>query len=182
MVNIFIIHGTEGYPEENWFPWLKEELEKIDCNVTIPHFPTPKNQTLKNWLNVLEKHKEKLNKDTIVIGHSLGVSFLLNVIEKKPVKCAFLIAGFIGKIGHEFDKNMATFAQKKFDWEKIKKNCKRFYILQSDNDPYVKLEKGEELAKNLDTDIILVKNAGHFNESAGYTKFNLLLKKIKGLL
>ena len=25
--NVFIFHGTEGYPEENWFPWLKEKLE-----------------------------------------------------------------------------------------------------------------------------------------------------------
>ncbi len=21
--NIFIFHGTEGHPKENWFPWLK---------------------------------------------------------------------------------------------------------------------------------------------------------------
>ncbi|MBU4141279.1 hypothetical protein KKE99_00155, partial [Patescibacteria group bacterium] len=25
---IFIIHGWEGAPESNWFPWLKKQLEK----------------------------------------------------------------------------------------------------------------------------------------------------------
>jgi predicted alpha/beta hydrolase family esterase len=43
----------------------------------------------------------------------------------------------------------------------------------------VPLEKAKELAKNLDVNVILVKNAGHFNEKAGYTKFYLILEKIK---
>jgi len=74
---------------------------------------------------------------------------------------------------------MNTFAQREFNWDKIKGNCKKFYIFHSDNDPYIKLEKAEGMAKNLDIDVILVKNAGHFNKSAGYTKFELLLEKIK---
>ena len=41
MANIFIIHGTEGYPEENWFPWLKKELEQKGHIVFVPQFPTP---------------------------------------------------------------------------------------------------------------------------------------------
>ncbi len=28
-MNFFIIHGIYGHPEENWFPWLKKELEKF---------------------------------------------------------------------------------------------------------------------------------------------------------
>ena len=52
-------------------------------------------------------------------------------------------------------------------------------MFHSDNDPYVPLEKAKNLAKNLDADLTIVKNAGHFNEKAGYTKFELLLDKIK---
>lgn len=50
----------------------------------------------------------------------------------------------------------------------IKQNCKKFYIYHSDNDPYVPMKKATELAKKLDSKIIEIKNAGHFNEKAGY--------------
>ena len=185
MTNVFIIHGAYGHPNENWFPWLKSELEKLGCRVFIPKFPTPENQSLKNWLKVFENYKQYLNENSIVVGHSLGPVFLLNILEKldKPIKAAFFVSGFVGLLGNpNFDNINKTFVDKNFDWQKIKQNCKKFYIFHSDNDPYVPLEKAKELAKNLDVDIILVKNAGHFNEKAGYTKFELLLKKIKNEL
>ncbi|MBN1495109.1 serine hydrolase family protein [Candidatus Peregrinibacteria bacterium] len=182
MANIFIIHGVGGYPEENWFPWLKNELERLGHKVIVPQFPTPENQTLSNWLNELEKYKEFLTSTSIFVGHSLGVPFVLNVIERYPVKAAFLVSGFVGKEGNQFDDSMKTFVQKIFNWTQIKSNCKNFIIFHSDNDPYIKLEKAQELAKNLDVEVNVVKGAGHFNSTAGYTSFDLLLEKIKPLL
>jgi len=55
-------------------------------------------------------------------------------------------------------------------------------VFQSDNDPYVSLGNGEHLAKNLNVALNFVPNAGHFNAKAGYTKFELLLEKIKELV
>ena len=185
MTNIFVIHGAYGDPEENWFPWLKSELEKLGCKVFVPKFPTPENQSLENWLKVFEDYKQYLDENSIVVGHSLGPAFLLNILEKldKSIKAAFFVSGFVGLLGNpDFDNINKSFVDKSFDWQKIKQNCKKFYIFHSGNDPYVPLEKAKELAKNLAVDVILVKNAGHFNEKAGYTKFELLLKKIKNEL
>lgn len=36
-----IVHGWEGYPEEGWFPWLKQQLEEKDFIVTVPQMPHP---------------------------------------------------------------------------------------------------------------------------------------------
>lgn len=182
MANIFIFHGVGGYPEENWFPWLKKKLENLGHTVFVPQFPTPENQTLENWLKVLEQYKTYLDKDCVLIGHSLGVPFALNVIERYSVNAAFFVAGFVGKADNEFDEGMKTFAQREFDWVKLKNNCNNFYIYHSDNDPYLSLEKAERVAHNLEVEIRLVKGAGHFNKSAGYTTFELLLEDVKKIL
>ncbi|MFC1655363.1 RBBP9/YdeN family alpha/beta hydrolase [Patescibacteria group bacterium] len=182
MPTTFIFHGVGGSPQENWFPWLKEQLEDLDQQVIIPQFPTPEGQTLENWLNVLDQYKEDINEDAILIGHSLGVPFALNVLERYKVKAAFLVSGFYGKADNQFDPGMVTFAQREFDWEKIKSNCEYFYVFHSDNDPYIKLEKAEKLAEKLEIDVTLVPGAGHINQSSGYTEFDILLSKIKEIV
>ncbi len=179
MANVFIFHGVEGCPEENWFPWLKKELEELGRPVVVPPFPTPANQTLERWMEVFEKYESLITPETILIGHSLGAAFALSIIEKHPVQAAFLISGFVGKIGHPFDLSMETFTQKHFNWERIKSHCRTFGIFHSDNDPYVALNKAEELAERLESGIELVPGAGHFNSASGYDTFELLLDRIK---
>lgn len=182
MANVIIIHGAYGNPEENWFPWLKKELGKPDCNVFVPKFPTPENQTLENWLKVFEKYERYLDENTMVIGHSLGCAFLLNVLERanRPIKSAFLVAGFVSALDiPELDNITRSFWDRKFDWKKIRNNCRNFTLYHSDNDPYVSLEKGKELAERLDCRLKIIKNAGHFNKKSGHTKFEMLLEDIK---
>lgn len=182
MTNILVIHGSFGHPKENWLPWLKSKLEKLKCKVFIPKFPTPKNQSLKNWLRVFRGYRKYLDRNSIVVGHSLGSAFLLNVLEGlgHPARAAFFISMFT-KLPNNLEANK-SFTDRRFDWEKIRQNCKRFYVFHSNNDPYVPLKKARKLAENLGVGVILVKNAGHFNERTGYTKFNLLLEKIKSEL
>ncbi len=185
MANVIIIHGAYGNHEENWFPWMKKELENLDCCVFVPKFPTPENQTLENWIKVFEKYEKYLDKNTVVIGHSLGCAFLLNVLERanQPIKSAYLVAGFVSAIGiPELDNITRSFWDRKFDWKKIKSNCRNFTVYHSDNDPYVPLEKGNELAEMLDSSLRIITNAGHFNKNSGYIKFDLLLEDVKSTL
>lgn len=176
-----MIHGAYGNPEENWLPWLNDELEKSGNIVIVPAFPTPENQSLDTWLKVFEPHQTQLNSDTIMIGHSLGPAFILNVLERinTPIKACYFVSGFLGLLGNlDFDEINKTFTDKDFDWDKIKQNCKKFYIYHSDNDPYVSLEKSRELADKLGVETRVIKGAGHFNLDSGYDKFELLLHDI----
>jgi len=184
MKTAFIIHGAYGHPEENWFPWLKEELEKEEYKVIIPKFPTPENQSLDNWLKVFDKYKEEIDNNTIFIGHSLGPAFILTILENIniQIKACFFVSGFIGSLNNpQFDNLNSTFVDKEFDWDKIKTNCKSFYVFHSDNDPYVPIKKAEELTTKLSVETKIIKNAGHFNKKAGYTKFDMLLELIKNI-
>ncbi len=181
MSNIFIFHGTEGYPEENWFPWLKEKLEKEGHKVFIPHFPSPPvvPAKLSEWNDVFDKYRGNLNKDSIIIGHSLGGVFALKVLEKlnHSIKAVFLTGTPIGiKPLLNYDRD-CSFAAFDFNWEAIRNNAKSFIVFHSDNDPYVSLGNGETLAKYLGVDLSFVPNAGHFNKKAGYMKFHELWEK-----
>lgn len=186
MTKVFIIHGTGGNPKGNWFPWLKSTLELLGCEVFVPELPTPKDQNLNNWISSFQAkgYLDKIDENSIFVGHSLGPAFILSVLESlklsKPIKACFFVSGFIGLLNNKtFDDLNKTFTTKKFDWTKIKKNCKRFYIINSDNDPYVPLMKGKELADKLNCKLSVVKNAGHINQESGHITFDFLLDKIK---
>jgi uncharacterized protein len=174
--NIFIIHGTEGHPEENWFPWLRGELEARGHRVFVPQFPSPPGikPKLDEWLEVIKDYEKYINKDTIFIGHSLGAMLILHLLDKWPgkVRAGFLVATAPGYGFGELD----------FDWGKIKDKAEHFEVFQSDNDPHVPLVTGEELAKNLGVELTFIPNAGHFNEKAGYLKFPELFEKIGAVL
>lgn len=181
---VFIIHGAYGNAEENWFPWLRGELEKNGYRVFVPDFPTPDGQTLENWEKVFDEYGFYLNEETIFVGHSIAVAFILNVLEKeqKPVRACFLVAGFVDFLDDdELNSINKSFTDKEFNWGKIKNNCMNFHIYHSDNDPYVSLSKAEKLAEKLGVKIKVVGGAGHFNRVAGYDKFELLLEDILAL-
>ena len=93
---------------------------------------------------------------------------------KVKVKAVFLIAGFCTdkRIPQQFQQMISTFLDKPFNWQKIRSSCGMFFVYNSDNDPYVPLERGEELARNLGTELILVKGAEHF----WFEEFPQLLK------
>ena len=185
-MNVFIFHGTGGFPDENWFPWMKKELESLGHKVIVPKFPTPENQAPETWFEVLDRYKESYTPDTILIGHSLGGAFLLRVLEKYDikVKAAFIISAPVGILPIKNYEGDRRFLGKSFSfgWEKIKARCGKFFVFHSDNDPFVCLGNGLELSRSLGTKLILVENAGHSNAAAGYTKFDVLLDRIKKAL
>src|SRR3989338_9993384 len=98
--NVFIFHGTEGYPEENWFPWLKEKLEAKGCRVFVPQFPSPPivPAQISEWFEVLKNYEQYLDENSILVAHSLGGVFALRVLEKlqHPVRAVFLVGTPIG--------------------------------------------------------------------------------------
>ena len=179
-MNFFIIHGIYANPKANWFPWLKRELESRGHEVIVPKFPTPLDQSLESWHRVFANYENKINEETVFIGHSLGASFILSYLEKtnKKIKAAFLVAGFFKLLNSPYDEINKSFIDKEFNWNKIKNNCEKFVVIASDNDEYISLDMGKELAKNLKAESKIVHNGGHLNKESGYDKFPRLLDLI----
>lgn len=180
MKNAFLVHSTGGSPGETFYPWLSRELRKLGYAVEAPQFPTPEGQTLENWMDVAEAYIGHFNEDTILLGRSIGGPFVLRLLEKTRVrvKGAFIVAGFCsGPIPQDFKPVVDSFIEKPFDWKKIRSNSKSFFVYHSDDDPFLPLERGEEVARNLGVKLSFVPRVGHF----WMTRFPLLFENMTGI-
>ena len=76
MKNAILLQGAGETQESFWLPYVKKELEKRGYKVWLPQLPGIDNPKLKEILPFILK-KGVFNQETIMIGHSAGVPFLL---------------------------------------------------------------------------------------------------------
>ncbi len=182
---VIVVHGTGGSRDGNWFPYLDRQLSKLNFRVIRPQFPTPEGQTLSGWFRVWKREVGDVDFKTIFVGHSSAAAFLLRVLEKikTPLGACFFVAPFVRDNGdEEFDQLNMRFYQGGYDWGRIRRKCRKFFVYVSDDDPYVPLGHSLEVARNLEAKTVLIKGAKHFNAEAGFTKFPQLLNDIKKLV
>ena len=182
---VVIIHGSYGSPQENWFPWLATEVQKLGCDAIVPSFPTPDGQSLESWRQAFAEQVGQVEAEMLFVGHSLGPAFILHLLQESPVavRGTFLVSGFLGLLGLEdFDPINESFVCGEFDWSRIRERAGVARIYNSDNDPYVPLERGQEIAEGLGVQLSVVKNGGHINASAGFRSFPRLLNDMRPLL
>src|SRR4051812_47230848 len=79
MKRALLIHGTDGNPNGNWFPWLKQKLEEKGYEVWVPLLP--ENHTLNRLIyNDFLLGSGHDFTDNIVVGHSSGAVSVLNLL------------------------------------------------------------------------------------------------------
>lgn len=185
MKNAIVLQGAGETQESFWLPYIKNELEKIGYQVWLPQLPGIDNPKLKEILPFILRNAQ-FNPDTIMIGHSAGVPFILSVLEriKTKINLAVMVAGLTepstnDKAITEWQKG---FLQDKYDWKKIKAHCSKFVFINSVNDPWGCNDKqGKKMLDQLGGTLIINED-GHmgsekFNQP--YKKFPLLVALIK---
>ncbi len=181
MVDFVIVHGSYGSPDENWFMWLSQALEKAGKKVLVPQFPCGEAQNYQNWCAVLNTYKHLFNTETSFVGHSLAPAFIVDYLldNNLLVKNLYFVAPFYDAINiPDFDKvNTPFFIQT--DLEKIAQLSQKRICFVSQNDPYVPNELSVDFATRTSSEIVRVPNAGHFNAAAGYVIFPRLLEEIE---
>ncbi len=178
-MKFFIIHGTGGEPDGNWFPWLKRKLEDQGHEVFVPDFPGMEEQSLETWMDTFNQYREELTDDTVFVAHSVGPAFVLNLLERGvEAEACFFVSGFTGLLDNKFDEPNHTITDPEFDFEEIKQSCSYFKLYHSPDDPYVPLEKAKDLVEKLDAELEVIEAGGHLNEPSGYTDFPKLLEDI----
>src|SRR3989344_3192006 len=79
---VFIIHSWGSTPHEPLYKWLKSELEKKGFEVVVPEMPEPEKPEIEAWVSKLGEIIGASDKDTILVGHSIGCQTILRYLEK----------------------------------------------------------------------------------------------------
>ena len=74
------MHGKNTNPNEKWYPWLKEQMNKNNIQFIAPILPNANDPEINEWVNELEKTNP--NQNSILIGHSRGGVAILRWLEK----------------------------------------------------------------------------------------------------
>ena len=175
---VYIIHGWEFKPKHNWYPWLKKELEKRDFEVIVPEMPNTEAPEIKAWVQYLEGVVGQPDEQTYFVGHSIGCQAILRYLQKtgKKVGGVVCVGGWfeltgIKEEGEEVLKVVRPWLETPIDFEKVRNTTDKFIAILSDDDYYVSFEKHQKSFKdNLDAEIIVEHNKGHFVKDDGVTE------------
>lgn len=179
MKRAFLIHGWQGVPDGSWRPWLKKELEKHGFEVFVPAMPDTNNPKMSAWIAHLANIAGAPDKDCYFVGHSLGCIAILRYLEtlkeNQKVGGVILVAGFTSNLGF---KELESFFTKPIEWEKIKSHCSKFVAIHSDNDYYVSLHYADLFKENLEAEVIVQHNMGHFTNEDDILELPIALNSI----
>lgn len=167
MKTALILHGTDGSPDSNWFPWLKAKLESNGYNVWAPLLPNnhyPNRETYGKFL--LDQAEYDLS-EAIVIGHSSGAVEVLNLLDddRTPhLKLAVMVGAWAGGKPNGYDTNEQferLFPEAGFQFEKMQQKADHIAFLHGDDDPWCPLGQAQFLAEQLHAPITVVPRGGH---------------------
>lgn len=178
---IILIHGNGGSTvNDNWFPYVKNELEKLGLIVIAKTFPDNKLARQEYWLPFL-KDELKADENTIIIGHSSGAVAAMRFAEINKIYGSILIGACYTDLGDE-DEKKSGYYNKPWDWEKIKNNQNWISQFASTDDPYIPIEEARFIHENLNTDYHEFTDQGHFSWAENKKEFPELIQIIKDIL
>lgn len=184
---VFIIHGWGGYPEEGIFPCLKKELENRGFTVFIPLMPDPIRPQIDTWVSFLKQQVGAPDKNTILFGHSIGAQTILRYLESlnenERIGGAVFLAGWthLTDAAYETDEDVIIanpWLQTPLNWSKIKSSSDKFTAIFSDDDPLVPTSDAKVFEDNLNAQIIIEHERGHFSGDSGIKELQSALDAI----
>ncbi|MCF7910243.1 alpha/beta hydrolase [Candidatus Pacearchaeota archaeon] len=169
-----IIRGFAPQNERNWVGWAKGQLEKQGINCENPLMPN--NMSYGDWKKVFEKNK--IDENSILIGHSAGGAFLVRWLSetKQKIKKLILVAParklpgikekYLDFYSFNFDKNIIN-------------NIGEVCIFVSDNESEGIKQSVKLYEKDFGVKAIELEGRGHFTfGDMGTKEFPELLDEV----
>lgn len=174
MKHVYIFHGTWSCPQDFWFPYIQEQLDRKIFEVHIPALPHAEEPILHECLESIKEFQ--FDEHSILIGHSSGCPLILSILEKAshPVGRVICVAWFSRPIWWY----AYPILQPRYNWEVIRARSRSFYFIHSLNDPWwCGKAEWEILHNQLGWTLILHEREGHMGSKKyhqDYREFPLL--------
>ena len=90
--NVILVHGLGGRGQGGWFADVAKICKENEIECDSPDFPDSETPKYEKWAEFFEKNlAKKVRKNSILVGHSLGGSFLLRFLSENNLECGQLI-------------------------------------------------------------------------------------------
>jgi len=177
-MHALLVHGWKGWPDNAWFPWLKQELGARGYEIDAPQLPDPWLPDREIWAGII---REKfMSPDLTVVAHSLGVPatlFALQAYDGPPVDHVVCVAGFMRPF--VFPGVSQWFGNATINVGRIKGKVKRWSVVHAKNDPLVPYREGEYLADQLGVPIVS-NTKFHMNQATACYELPEVLEGVVG--
>ncbi len=181
---VFIVHRWGATPKDDWYFWLKKELETQNYEVHIPAMPNTDEPEISAWVNTLKKSVKKCDNATHFVGHSIGCQTIMRYVEESKEQCGNIV--FVA--GWFYLKNLESKAVVKIaqpwletpvDTGKVRENCQGITVFLSENDPYNCIEENKKAFKErLAAKVIIEPEKGHFTAEDKVTKVSEVVRAL----
>jgi predicted alpha/beta hydrolase family esterase len=170
MKNIVLIHCRGGYQKNKFYSTIKNLCQETNIEYFAPQI-LQKEALKHDWFVEIDKIKDKINNNSILIGHSMGAIALCRYISENNLKFdqLHLVAPWFDN-PNSVSVN-ATIQGKSFEpnlinWNLILKNGNKIFIHISKDDKPNRLENAQKLHKLFKEESVLkwYQGYGHFED------------------
>ncbi len=169
-LKIILIHGNGGGTgTDNWFPYVKNNLEAKGYKVISETMPDNVLARESQWLPFL-KDKLEADENTILVGHSSGAVAAMRFAENNKIFGSVLVGACYTDLGDE-DEKASGYYSRPWQWDKIKANQNWIIQFASTDDSYIPIEEARYIHERLDSEYHESNHEGHFGEDKGKTEF-----------
>ncbi len=164
---------------DNWFPFVKKELERMGVTVIAKNMPDPILARKEYWLPFI---KENLSAaDAILIGHSSGAVAILRYLEENTARLAILVGVNHTDLGDENERKSGYY-NTPWKWNKIRSNAEKIVVFASTDDPFIPIAESRFIKDRVGAEYHEYTDEGHFGADVGKREFPEIVMVVRKFL
>lgn len=169
-ITVIDIPGYNHSSESAWHPEFRQLIKASGNEVITLDLPGGKYPVFTEWYPIIDQVVREAQYPVTLVGHSLGTRAVLLLLEQAElsVENIVLIAPFDNSISNASfrDGNYANFFEHLIDINQVKSKIKgEIKVIGSEDDTNIPFIQAQNIAKDLEGELIAIPNSGHFLDS-----------------